>query len=132
MRTSPHYTDRETQAMKVIREFEPADRYVYDFGPCSSANGYAQIDTGDDAHYYGNWANPYKRILFSYVEGDCTKTICDTDEEFTEEMRRTHAWHKTNSGKCAVDPGLNKERTEKWESMGLADLLHPGYSSLNP
>ena len=33
--------------MKTIRDFKPmSDRYSFDFGPCSSANGFAQIDTG--------------------------------------------------------------------------------------
>ena len=45
----------------MIREtsFEPSDRYQFDSGECSAANGYAQIDTGQDAWYFGQWANPH-------------------------------------------------------------------------
>ena len=39
--------------MKITREFAPADRYVYDFGLCSYKNGCAQVDTAQDASYFG-------------------------------------------------------------------------------
>lgn len=57
--------------MKITREFT-ASRYTYDFGLCSVGNGFNQIDTESDASYYGEWANPFRLIHFSYVEGDCT------------------------------------------------------------
>ncbi len=39
--------------MKITREFAPADRYTYDFGLCSYENGWAQVDTAQDASYFG-------------------------------------------------------------------------------
>lgn len=36
--------------MKKTYEFNPTDRYYYDYGQCSTKNGYAQIDTGQDTH----------------------------------------------------------------------------------
>ena len=110
--------------MEITREFCPGSRYVYDFGLCSSKNGFAQLDTGDDAECYGNWANPEKRIIFSYVEGDCTMTECDTDAEFVAEIRRSQAWHKENTGKFAVDAGLRGAAADRWNALGLGDLLH--------
>jgi hypothetical protein len=44
--------------MKITREFAPADRYLYDFGLCSNASSWAQVDTAQDASYFGTWANP--------------------------------------------------------------------------
>lgn len=41
--------------MKTIRTFAPGERYDFDFGECSYANGWAQIDTRQDASYYGTW-----------------------------------------------------------------------------
>ena len=39
--------------MKITRDFRPlSDRYSFDCGPCSYANGFAQIDTRQDASYY--------------------------------------------------------------------------------
>jgi hypothetical protein len=41
-----------------ITEFTPSDRYVYDFVLCTYDKGWAQIDTRQDASYYGTWTNP--------------------------------------------------------------------------
>ena len=73
--------------MKTTREFAPADRYLYDFGLCSVANGWAQFDTAQDASYFGNWINPDRRMMFSYAEGDTTLVECETDEEFAAHVR---------------------------------------------
>ena len=45
------------------------DRYQFDWGECSTANGYAQVDTKQDAWYYGTWANPETFTIVSYAEG---------------------------------------------------------------
>ena len=40
--------------MKTTTDFRPlSDRYEFDCGPCSYANGFAQVDTQQDAPYYG-------------------------------------------------------------------------------
>ena len=41
--------------MKIAREFCPGDRYTYDFGLCSFEKGWAQVDTAQDASYFGTW-----------------------------------------------------------------------------
>ena len=39
--------------MKTTTDFRPlSDRYEFDCGPCSYANGFAQVDTQQDAPYY--------------------------------------------------------------------------------
>lgn len=44
----------------LTRGFEcMSDRYKYDFRLCTSANGWAQLDTKQDASYFGNWINPF-------------------------------------------------------------------------
>lgn len=35
--------------IKMVRGFKPSDRYAYDYGVCSYANGWAQLDTRQDA-----------------------------------------------------------------------------------
>ena len=74
--------------MKIIRDFKPmSDRYSFDFGRCSSANGFAQIDTGQDASYYGTWSAPATRTIVNFCEGDVTTTVCETDTDFAEQLR---------------------------------------------
>jgi len=111
--------------MKITREFAPADRYRYDFGPCSYEHGFAQIDTAQDASYFGTWANPSTLVIFSYCEGDTTHTQCESVEEFAAELRSIDAWNVENGhGPARIDPGLNPAMKEAFERIGLADLLH--------
>lgn len=110
--------------MKVTREHCPADRYKYDWGLCSSQNGFAQVDTRQDASYFGTWANPLKRIVFCYCEGDCTTVECDTDEEFVTYMRDLEEWNRKMGSFCKVDPGLLSGADEPWKRLGLGDMLH--------
>ena len=70
--------------MKIIRTFEPGDRYHYDFDICSCARGWAQVDTAQDAAWFGTWASPSERTILNFAEGDVTRTICETDEDLTE------------------------------------------------
>jgi hypothetical protein len=44
--------------MKIIRRFQPGDRYRFDFDLCSCARGWAQVDTAQDASRFGTWASP--------------------------------------------------------------------------
>jgi hypothetical protein len=48
----------------LTRDFAPADRYLYDFKLLTSGKGWAQLDTRQDASYYGTWINPTKRQIF--------------------------------------------------------------------
>jgi hypothetical protein len=53
--------------METIRGFEMTNRYTFDFGTCSPQNGFAQVDTGQDAYYFGTWANPEKENGFRFL-----------------------------------------------------------------
>ncbi len=99
-------------------EFKPASRYKYDSG---LPKDFAQIDTDQDAEYYGNWASAQRRVIFSYVEGDCKTTTCDTDEEFREEVLKFVKW--AGDDFFGIDPGLNPD-CEPWERCNLDHLLH--------
>lgn len=111
--------------MQIIREFVPADRYVYDFGPCSYEKGFAQIDTAQDASYFGTWCSPTKRAIVSYCEGDVTTTLCETDEEFVATVRQIGEWNvAAGYGPARIDPGFCPDMRAAFERLGLADLLH--------
>ena len=103
-------------------EFVEADRYVYD--QMLFKQNFATIDTEQDAPWYGNWACPKRRVIFTYCEGDCYTIECDTDEEFVSEIKRIIEWHKTQSKFYGIDPGLKHEHQTNWIDMGLGDYLH--------
>jgi hypothetical protein len=111
--------------METIREFAPADRYLYDFKVCTIVKGWAQFDTAQDASYFGNWINPTTREWFSYTEGDTTLVRCADDAEFTAYVRQTFAWYEENDGKRpGIDPGFSEGLKAAFERIGLGDLLH--------
>lgn len=110
--------------MERITEFAPADRYVYDFRLCTYARGWAQVDTCQDASYYGTWANPTTREIFTYCEGDTTLIRCVDDAEFVEQMRSVADWNKSSGYWLGIDPGLGEEMRDRFTALGLADLLH--------
>ena len=60
--------------VSVAREFIPSDRYKFD---CGLPRHFAQVDTSQDASYYGNWASAEALTLVSYCEGDVTTTVCN-------------------------------------------------------
>ena len=98
--------------MKITREFAPADRYLYDFGLCRYANGWAQVDTGQDASYFGTWANP-------------TLTEAGSPDEFAAELREIDAWNQAHGhGPARIDPGLDPAMKAAFEGLGLVDPLH--------
>ena len=51
------------------------DRYKYDFRQCKPSDGWAQLDTKQDAPYYGNWINPLTLETLSYCEGDVSHQV---------------------------------------------------------
>jgi hypothetical protein len=109
---------------KITKEFAPADRYVYDFVACATAKGWAQLDTRQDASYYGNWINPTERKLFSYCEGDTTLTEFETDEEFKVALAECIAWHRERLYFVGIDPGFNRELKAAFVRLGFEAELH--------
>jgi hypothetical protein len=111
--------------MKITREFAPADRYLDDFGLCSCANGWAQVDTAQDASYFGTWANPTRLLIFTYCEGDTTLKEAVSPEEFVAELRDIDAWNRAQGyGPARIDPGYDSAMKRVFEALGLADMLH--------
>ena len=111
--------------MKITREFAPADRYLYDFGLCSYANGWAQVDTAQDASYFGTWANPTQLLIFNYCEGDTTLKKAESPEDFVTELREIDAWNRAQGyGLAPIDPGYDPAMKVAFEVPGLGDMLH--------
>ncbi len=111
--------------MKITREFCPADRYVYDFGLCSYENGWAQVDTAQDASYFGIWASPTRLMIFSYCEGDTTLKEAESPEEFATELRGIDAWNRAQEyGPARIDPGFDPAMKAAFVALGLEEMLH--------
>ncbi len=116
----------EAHPMKTTRDFRPlTDRYHFDTGPCSYGNGFAQVDSRQDASYYGTWCSPAERTIVSFSEGDVTTTVCETDEEFVAEIRELARWtDEAGHGPMKIDAVCHDELRQAFEKLGLADLLH--------
>ena len=84
-------------AIKKETFFESIDRYAFDFNMCKSSKGYAQLDTSEDASYYGNWVNFRDYKIVSYCEGDITIETCENKEEFKELLKKTVDFYKFKS-----------------------------------
>jgi len=65
--------------MQRLTEYADGDRYAYDMGLCAD---FAQVDTDQDASWYGIWACPARLVVFTFCAGDCSTVKCDTTSEF--------------------------------------------------
>jgi hypothetical protein len=110
---------------KITRGSEVmGDRYKYDFHLCRPADGWAQLDTRQDASYYGNWINPLTLKLFSYCEGDTTLTECADAADFIQTVRVCVAWHKEREYFIGIDAMCSERIVEAFTSLGLAEFFH--------
>ena len=101
-----------------------SNRYEYDLGQCSLSQGFAQIDTPQDASYFGCWTNPFTLVTLCYLEGDVITNYCATVAEYCADLRETQRFNKKNGELFAIDGMLNRRMIERFKKIGLADLLH--------
>jgi len=107
--------------MKRKNSFHPnGDRYILDMGECSVSKGFAQVDTTQDAWYFGTWASPKKLRVVQYCEGDLSIYDCDDKAEFVTWIRDLA---DTDYFK-GIDGMLNDEIIKGFRAVGLGDLLH--------
>lgn len=92
------------------------ERYYYDYGKCKS---WAQLDTNQDAPYYGTWACPIMREFICFAEGDETHIKLDTDEEFIKEINDWLSYMTESGWNPRIDPGLKEEKIKAWEKLGF-------------
>lgn len=110
---------------KITRDFAPADRYLYDLNACSMSKGWAQIDTSQDASYFGQWINPVSRKIFCYCEGDLILTTVDTDRELVAEIEGMKRWNAENGHRFkGIDPGFSENLKQALIAAGLREYLH--------
>ena len=113
--------------METTRTFIlDGDRYRYDFGECSFKLGWAQVDSSQDAWYFGMWANPATLTIVTYCEGDETIQRTDDPKEFCDELRRVKAWNEDNGHTFAVDTMCDPAIEAGFRRLHLSDLFHQG------
>ena len=91
-------------------------RYFFD-SELGSRDGWAQVDTNQDASYYGTWTNARNRTTVSYCEGDVTIERYTTNAEYIQSIRELAAWEPFKA--------IDAYRIEDdFRRLGLDDLLH--------
>lgn len=100
------------------------DRYRFDWKQCTPDKGWAQLDTRQDAWYFGQWANPTTLQIVGYAEGDVTRQTAETREEFCKAIREIKDFHDKYDKFLGIDPMLREEIAEAFRDLGLGDLLH--------
>lgn len=71
----------------------PEHRYIIDFAPDFTAEGWIQFDTRQDAEYFGVWVNPTKLMTLSYAEGDWQLVVCPDAASYNLEIDATCKFH---------------------------------------
>ena len=111
--------------MKTTTDFMPmSDRYRFDLGECSYDKGFAQIDTDQDASYYGQWVSPTERKIVAFVEGDVTVREAADDTELVAALRELKEWNECSGYSFGIDPGFGADMRAAFDRLGAADLLH--------
>jgi len=111
--------------MKREHFFESIDRYGFDFFYCTASKNFAQIDTSQDAWYYGQWCNPFDLQVVSYMEGDIYIDHAENVDEFKTELNNIKAWTIENGFEFrGIDPGFNKKLKQRLIEIELESLLH--------
>ena len=87
----------------------------------TKSSTWAQVDTDQDAWYFGHWANPVTWSIVSYAEGDLVVLRCDTAEEFCSELYAMATWHATQDSYLRIDP--KEKHKSLWLELGLGPLM---------
>lgn len=107
--------------MKVTKGHSGGDRYQYDSDLCSYEKGWVQIDTNQDASYYGHWCNLESLQFFSFVEGETTLFEYESIEEFKQALVEQRDFH-LQDGRWSIDvSGIEKA---KYIELGFATSVY--------
>ena len=105
--------------MEIQKSFANCDRFIFDFNYCHFKKGYAQLDTTEDAHYFGNWVNFKSLELITYCEGDLTVIKCENIEEFKNQLLKVVSWYKKNKSFIGIDLMCSDEIKKDFNNLNL-------------
>ena len=97
------------------------NRHTFDFG---LDRGWAQLDTEQDAPYYGGWTNPTERAILTYVEGDIEYRSFPNEEEYAAALREWVDWAKGARCFSGIDGMCRPKLIDHLKRLGFADALH--------
>jgi hypothetical protein len=105
-----------------------ADRYVFD-EQLSYAKGWCQMDTRQDASYFGVWVQLFTRKIATYCEGDFTIETVEDDEKFTARLMTVLKAYDpepdaADARPTKIDVMLNADMHERAKALGLGDRCH--------
>ena len=103
---------------------EATSRYVFDFAICPSSDGWAQVDTAEDAWCYGMWVHPERLQLVTYAEGDVSIETYAEGEGFAAAIRARAERLIDRRQWKGIDPGWGECARDAWRALELEDLLH--------
>ena len=112
--------------MIISESHEPGNRYRFDFGECGVTGGWCQIDTSNDASYWGNWIHPEHNLVVHFAEGDTTRVTCESDQELIEYLRDWLIWADESGLAPQIDCFSFPINVRRLVSLGFGDYLHPG------
>jgi hypothetical protein len=104
-------------------EFRPnLNRYHFDNGECNpTETNFCQIDTWQDAPYFGIWADPVGLRVTKFIESEVYRNEYDTEAEFCEAVRSILEHNRDGGGHASIDGYSNRE---DWARLGFESDLH--------
>ena len=104
-------SETNEQGNSVERYHHEGNRYDFDFGLCSAANGWSQFDTDQDASYFGVWVHSIKMHIFTYAEGDAILVRCESAASFAAELNHMESFYGSPPPFAVVIDGATGEAT---------------------
>lgn len=111
--------------MTKEKSFVDGDRYQFDWTLLDK--GFFQVDSSEDASYYGHWLNPIRKILIAFIEGDLTITKYENNDEMIEDLGNLNDYQlRQSEGErgIKIDTGFKDENKDIFRSIGLGKYLY--------
>jgi len=101
------------------------DRYSFD-RQYTLANGWAQVDTYQDAPYFGIWTSPALLQIFTYCEGDLCLEQCNDVADYVDAVKRCIAFYDGHEKPCRIDVFESRfpEMAKAFRDLGLGEFIH--------
>jgi hypothetical protein len=108
----------EAQQQLGYDEFRPdLNRYFFDNGECNPAEtNFCQLDTWQDASYFGIWADPVGLRVVKFIESEVYRHEFDSEAAFCEKVRSTLEHNRQGEGHASIDPYGN---LGDWRALGF-------------
>jgi hypothetical protein len=99
-------------------EFRPdLNRYHFDNSECNPARtDFCQIDTWQDASYFGIWADPVGLRVVKFIESEVYRHEFETEAAFCEKIRSVLKHNRRGEGHASIDPYGNRD---DWHALGF-------------